>query len=79
MLCWMLDGDEKRIKVDGTWRAAETAIVVDWSPTNTGKVVDWSPTNLQSTDGWTEAISLDKMNQHGGRGGWYSIPNWCGA
>ena len=72
---WMLDGEHKRIKVTGTWRAVETKIIVDWSPTKTGEIGEY----LQSIKGWTEVISLDKMNQYGGQGGWYSTPDWCSA
>ena len=69
---WILDNGRERIKVTGTWRASDTKIIVDWSPTKMGEIGGY----LLSNKGWTETISLDKMNQHGGRGGWYSIPNW---
>ena len=73
---WMLDGGHHRIKVTGTWRASDTTIIVDWSPTKTGEI---DGGYLQSNEGWTETIFLDKMNQYGGRGGWYSTPDWCSA
>ena len=72
---WMLDGEHKRIKVTGTWRASDTKVIVDWSPMKTGEIGEY----LQSIKGWTEVISLDKMNQYGGQGGWYSTPDWCSA
>ena len=75
---WMLDSAHERFKVTGTWRASDTTIIVDWSPVNAGEFDEWSFSNLRSNKGWTETISLDKMNQHG-RGGWYSIPSWCSA
>ena len=72
---WMLDSGHERIKVTGTWRASDTKIIVDWSPTKTGEIGEY----LQSIKGWTEVISLDKMNLYGAQGGWYSTPDWCSA
>ncbi len=73
---WMLDSGHQPINVTGTWRASDTTIIVDWSPTKIGEI---GGGYLQSNEGWTETISLDKVDQYGGRGGWYSTPDWCSA
>ena len=59
------------IPANGTWRADGTAVIVDWAPRTPfdGPVIPRS----------TETIRVDEMNQYGGRGGWYTAPDWCSA
>ena len=43
---------------------------------------DWAartPSEGPRDSGSTETIRIDEMNQYGGRGGWYTVPDWCSA
>ena len=66
----------KQVHVEGTWRATDSTIVVDWSDYKIPEEGD----DLHSTKGkgWTETIAIDKLN-HYGHGGWFSMPDWCNA
>jgi hypothetical protein len=68
---------EEQIPISGTWRATETSIIVDWSDYKNTELVGERPS--KKGKGWTESISIDKLNHYGDSSSWFSFPDWCSA